>query len=100
MCSYLLTALYVGKIFIDYERITLCIMGWLNKIFKGSSHSITEGHSHRNYGEDPHCYAPSTSGVIKRIPSFSYLSCSRISLILYAWVRLSSLIVLVDATLI
>ncbi|KAH9758541.1 protein da1-related 1 [Citrus sinensis] len=47
------------------NRIALCIMGWLSKIFKGSSHSITEGHSHRNYGEDPHCYAPSTSGDLR-----------------------------------
>ncbi|KAJ4701870.1 protein DA1-related 1-like [Melia azedarach] len=35
-------------------------MGWLNKIFKGSSQRISEGHSHGNYEDD--CYAPSTSG--------------------------------------
>ncbi|KAK9947135.1 hypothetical protein M0R45_012570 [Rubus argutus] len=27
-------------------------MGWLSKIFKGSSHKISEEHCHENYGED------------------------------------------------
>ncbi|EEF52519.1 zinc ion binding protein, putative [Ricinus communis] len=36
---------------------------WLSKIFKGSSHNISEGHYRGNYGQDPNYYAPSTSGV-------------------------------------
>lgn len=41
-------------------------MGWLSKIFKGSSHKISEGHYPGNYGEDPNTNhdAPSSSGVI------------------------------------
>ncbi|XP_031376924.1 protein DA1 isoform X2 [Punica granatum] len=40
-------------------------MGWLSKIFKGSSHKISEGHYRGNYGESPspnHQHAPSSSG--------------------------------------
>ncbi|KAM7277961.1 hypothetical protein ACFE04_005095 [Oxalis oulophora] len=37
-------------------------MGWLNKIFKGSNHRISEGQYHENYAEDPQFYAPSSSG--------------------------------------
>ncbi|GAV71599.1 LIM domain-containing protein/DUF3633 domain-containing protein [Cephalotus follicularis] len=39
-------------------------MGWLSKIFKGSSHSPSESHYRGNYGEDPQSYAPSCSGDI------------------------------------
>ncbi|CAK7347661.1 unnamed protein product [Dovyalis caffra] len=51
------------KKFVDNEQITIHVMGWLSKIFKGSSHSISEGHFHGNYGQDAHYNAPSTSGV-------------------------------------
>ncbi|XP_043809338.1 protein DA1 isoform X2 [Manihot esculenta] len=37
---------------------------WLSKIFKGSSHNISDDHYHGNYGEDPNYYAPSTSEVV------------------------------------
>lgn len=36
-------------------------MSWLKKIFKGSSHKITEGHHQGHYGEGPNYNAPSTS---------------------------------------
>ncbi|XP_044511788.1 protein DA1-like isoform X2 [Mangifera indica] len=39
-------------------------MDWLKKIFKGSSHSISEGRYLGNYGEEPNSYAPSTSGDV------------------------------------
>ncbi|KAL5558107.1 hypothetical protein UlMin_034318 [Ulmus minor] len=51
------------KNLIDHEQIMLRIMGWLSKIFKGSSHKISEGHCHHeNYGEEASSYAPSYSG--------------------------------------
>ncbi|XP_048130693.1 protein DA1 isoform X2 [Rhodamnia argentea] len=37
-------------------------MGWFSKIFKGSSHKISEGHYDENYGTDPSYDASSTSG--------------------------------------
>lgn len=37
-------------------------MGWLSKIFKGSSHKISEEHCHENYGEDPNTDGPTCSG--------------------------------------
>ncbi|PON91623.1 Zinc finger, LIM-type [Trema orientale] len=46
----------------DHEQITLRIMGWLSKIFKGSSHKISEGHYRDKYREEPTSYAPSHSG--------------------------------------
>ncbi|KAK3231539.1 hypothetical protein Dsin_003420 [Dipteronia sinensis] len=55
-------ALCAGKNLIDYEQISLCVMGWLSKFFKGSSHGISEPNYHGNYGEYPNGYAPSTSG--------------------------------------
>ncbi|XP_044476117.1 protein DA1-like isoform X2 [Mangifera indica] len=39
-------------------------MGWFNKIFKGSSHRISEGRYRGNYGEESNSYAPSTSGDV------------------------------------
>ncbi|KAM5564793.1 protein DA1 [Rosa sericea] len=39
-------------------------MGWLSKIFKGSSHKISEEHCHENYGGDPNTDGPSCSGDI------------------------------------
>ncbi|XP_048130694.1 protein DA1 isoform X3 [Rhodamnia argentea] len=38
-------------------------MGWFSKIFKGSSHKISEGHYDENYGTDPSYDASSTSGL-------------------------------------
>ena len=61
-------AVCAGKNFIDYEQISLCVMGWLSKFFKGSSHGISERNYRGNYGEDPNGYAPSTSGVPVYIP--------------------------------
>ncbi|KAM1223697.1 hypothetical protein ACFX2G_043647 [Malus domestica] len=55
------------KNLIDYEQITLHVMGWLSKIFKGSSHKISEEHcheSHDNNDEDPNSYGPSCSGEV------------------------------------
>ncbi|KAL6215926.1 hypothetical protein ACLB2K_015352 [Fragaria x ananassa] len=53
------------KKLIGYEHITLHIMGWLSKIFKGgSSHKISEEHCHENYGEHPNPDGPSCSGDI------------------------------------
>ncbi|KAM0967870.1 hypothetical protein ACFX2A_016598 [Malus domestica] len=52
------------KNLIDYEQITLHIMGWLSKIFKGSSHKISEEHCHDNSGEDPDSHEPSCSGEV------------------------------------
>ncbi|KAM0967871.1 hypothetical protein FF2_016083 [Malus domestica] len=45
-------------------EITLHIMGWLSKIFKGSSHKISEEHCHDNSGEDPDSHEPSCSGEV------------------------------------
>nr|POF19740.1 protein da1 [Quercus suber] len=39
-------------------------MGWLSKIFKGSSHKFSEGHYDSSYAEDPNHYGPSTSGDV------------------------------------
>ncbi|PRQ26972.1 putative transcription factor interactor and regulator LIM family [Rosa chinensis] len=39
-------------------------MGWLSKIFKGSSHKISEEHCHENDGGDPNTDGPSCSGDI------------------------------------
>lgn len=55
------------KNLIDHEQITLSVMGWLNKIFKGSSHR----HCHEKYEEDTTSYAP--SGVSTLIQSYSIL---------------------------
>ncbi|KAK6939522.1 Zinc finger, LIM-type [Dillenia turbinata] len=37
------------------------IMGWLRKIFKGSSHKISEGHYHGSYEDNAFTNGPSTS---------------------------------------
>ncbi|KAH8516530.1 hypothetical protein H0E87_004757 [Populus deltoides] len=50
------------KKFVDDEQITIHVMGWLSKIFKGSNHNISEGHYYGNYGQDANYNAPSTSG--------------------------------------
>ncbi|ONI32764.1 hypothetical protein PRUPE_1G384500 [Prunus persica] len=39
-------------------------MGWLSKIFKGSSHKLSEEHCRENYGEDPNNCGPSCSGEV------------------------------------
>lgn len=39
-------------------------MGWLSKIFKGSSHRISEGQYHEKYGDDGVWNEPSNSLVI------------------------------------
>ncbi|XP_021820996.1 protein DA1-like isoform X3 [Prunus avium] len=52
------------KNLIDYEQMTLNVMGWLSKIFKGSSHKLSEEHCHENYGEDPNNCGPSCSGEV------------------------------------
>ncbi|XP_050126706.1 protein DA1-like isoform X2 [Malus sylvestris] len=39
-------------------------MGWLSKIFKGSSHKISEEHCHDNSGEDADSHEPSCSGEV------------------------------------
>ncbi|KAF9609390.1 hypothetical protein IFM89_015731 [Coptis chinensis] len=41
-----------GKFFPDDEQITSRFMGWLNKIFKGSSHKISEGQYHGKLGDE------------------------------------------------
>lgn len=41
-----------GKVLADHEHITSRIMGWLNKIFKGSSHKISEGQYHGKLVDD------------------------------------------------
>ena len=49
---------------LDYEDIIIYpIMGWLSKIFKGSSHKISEGHYHGRYEGDTVQNEPSCSGV-------------------------------------
>lgn len=49
---------------LDYEDIIIfLIMSWLKKIFKGSSHKISERHSHDGYGEDTVENEPSPSWV-------------------------------------
>lgn len=63
---------YSVKNLIDYEQITLHIMGWLSKIFKGSSHKISEERCHDNNGEDTDSHEPSCSGVITSNPSWYY----------------------------
>lgn len=70
------------KSLIDHEQITLRIMGWLSKFFKGSSHKISEGHSHDKYEDEPASYAPSHSGVITPITSYNFSSLNANSLIL------------------
>lgn len=57
-----LELLYFAVNFTDHGRIAIHIMGWLSKIFKGSSHNISEGHYHESYEQDPHFCPPSTSG--------------------------------------
>ncbi|KAL8166051.1 hypothetical protein V2J09_007550 [Rumex salicifolius] len=47
--------------FIGYEQIKETNMGWLSKIFKGSSHKVSEGHHHDGYDEDPASNEASTS---------------------------------------
>ncbi|GMH13871.1 hypothetical protein Nepgr_015712 [Nepenthes gracilis] len=43
-----------GKCFSNHEKITLRIMGWLSKLFKGSSHKIPERHIVSDvHGEHP-----------------------------------------------
>ncbi|KAI8548764.1 hypothetical protein RHMOL_Rhmol07G0299000 [Rhododendron molle] len=37
-----------GKSFLDHAQITVCMMGWLNKIFKGSRPKVSERQHHRN----------------------------------------------------
>ncbi|CAL5418195.1 unnamed protein product [Camellia sinensis] len=55
----------MGKSFLDHAQITVYIMGWLSKIFKGSSHKVSEGKYNRNvgYGEDTLGCEPSSSGM-------------------------------------
>ncbi|XP_048331508.2 protein DA1 isoform X1 [Ziziphus jujuba] len=50
------------KNLIDHEQMTLCIMGWLSKFFKGSGHKISEERCREKYGEDATGYSPSCSG--------------------------------------
>ena len=56
----------------DHEQITLRIMGWLSKIFKGSDHKVREGHYNASYRGDTDYYLPSTSGVMQ-FANFSLL---------------------------
>jgi len=63
---YLLLSFAVKK-FVDDEQITIHVMGWLSKIFKGSNHNISEGHYYGNYGQDANYNAPSTSGVFTNL---------------------------------
>ncbi|GAB4847095.1 Protein DA1- 1, variant 2 [Ancistrocladus abbreviatus] len=45
-----------------YGEIAFCNMGWLSKIFGGSSHRVSEGQYHGRYGEDSFWdYDPSTT---------------------------------------
>lgn len=46
------------------ERIANCIMGWLTKILKGSSHKISKGQYHGKYEDDTIWEGPPTSAVI------------------------------------
>ena len=62
------------KSLIDHEQIALRIMGWLSKIFKGSSHKISERHYNDRYGEETTSYAPSPSGVNKLITTCNFSS--------------------------
>lgn len=43
--------------------IATLVMGWLNKIFKGSSHKISEGQYHGQSGDDGYWNEPSSSSV-------------------------------------
>lgn len=72
----LLLILFAGKNLIDYEQITLYVMGWLSKIFKGSSHGITDRNYRGNYGDDSDGYAPSTSGVVTFFSFFCIFTCN------------------------
>ncbi|KAK2994807.1 hypothetical protein RJ640_021039 [Escallonia rubra] len=49
------------KSFLDHEQIRFHIMGWLSKIFKGSSHNVSERRYDPNYGVDTAGNAPSSS---------------------------------------
>lgn len=49
---------------IQITSVTSHKMGWLNKIFKGSTHKIVEGHSHGKYGDDKVWYEHLCSLVI------------------------------------
>ncbi|KAJ8762152.1 hypothetical protein K2173_007305 [Erythroxylum novogranatense] len=53
-----------GNTFINCEQIPIRVMGWLSKIFKGSSHNISGGHYHGSYGDNPNFNEPSTSGDV------------------------------------
>lgn len=57
---------------VPHEQITFRIMGWLSKIFKGSTLKISEGHCDEKYGEDSSSYAPSCSRVISYILVFQF----------------------------
>ena len=52
-----------GKIFLDNEQLTFHIMGWLSKIFKGSSHKVAEGRYDMNYGSNTDGNIASSSWV-------------------------------------
>lgn len=71
----LISALWAGKNLIDHEQITLFIMGWFSKIFKGSGHNDSDGHLHTCYDEDPDQYSPASSGVINSSLTLFVLLC-------------------------
>jgi len=60
-----------------HVQITSHMMGWLNKIFKGSSHKVSEGQYHGKSGDDRIWNDPSSSLVIL-IPGFVAIHFCRI----------------------
>ncbi|XP_042495593.1 protein DA1-like isoform X2 [Macadamia integrifolia] len=51
----------IGKSLSDHDPIASCIMGWLNKIFKGSSHKISSGQYLGRYEDDNVWQEPSSA---------------------------------------
>ncbi|GMH17518.1 hypothetical protein Nepgr_019359 [Nepenthes gracilis] len=54
---------YKGTYFLNHERITFSIMGWLSKLFKCSRHKVPQGHCFDGHEEHPAVNDPSTSGI-------------------------------------
>lgn len=54
---------FAGKSLLSHEQITFSIMGWISKIFKGSSHNESEGQYDWGYGTNSVENYPSTSWV-------------------------------------
>lgn len=68
--SLITIAICAGRILLDHVLLTSRIMGWLNKIFKGSSsHKISQGQYHGKYGDDGIWTEQSSNLVIANLQS-------------------------------